>query len=529
MRVLLFLALLVVLSPHSFAQNPRRLPNPIVRPKTNPTPPPIDENPPVSESPTPPSLRQMQPSGLVWVHQTVDLPQGDGALMTLDGEPLPVARVNNVTLGMVVRAEGLIVARLVGVLPSQPPRDLKVYLPTSTRPLPAQFLGMDAVTELCVLKVESTQLEAVAEAAFDPLPEALRGKLWGFHPLQGQSRTGNFSLTRPRINMFAAQAAKAANDFRYSASNPFYRLAQPQLTLVQDGSVITTNDNKVFGVAVYDITNEISLVYPLTRIQSIVGKIVASKESLAYGWLGATGRSVAPTINTVMSPPKTKQERGVWVDGVVPDSPAEAAGIKVKDILLSVNDRAVETREQLGSVLRQLPPDSEVTIRLKRENQYKIVKARLVPFATDSQQLISKLMQRLEAWKAQLKGMPNTDPQRETLQAKVFTMDAVMKNLLSQPAPPEVKLRAFYGLEVQPMTAALLQHFAVPNGVLVATVNDNSPAARTGLKAGDVITQVDDKKVTDLATLLQLLDAASANAKLAVQRSQTAQTLSLIR
>ncbi len=518
------------LLPEAIAQSPRRLPNPIVRPKRNPDIVEPSQTPPVTESQTPVMLRQSLPSGLVHVHQTVDLPQGEAGLMTLDGEPLPASKVNNVTLGMVVSADGIIVARLVGVLPSQPPHDLKVYTANQSRPLMAQFLGMDAVTELCVLKVESDKLEPVSAGTLAVLPEVLRGKMWGFHPRQGQSRSGNFSLTRPRINMFVAQAVKAMSDFRYSVSNPFYRLTLPKLTLVQDGSVITTNDNKVLGVAVYDIANEISLVYPLARIQEIVTKITTSKESLAYGWLGATSLDIPATIKTSLSGGSAKLERGVWVNGVVPDSPAEEAGIRVKDILLSLNERPVESRAQLASMLRQLPPDSQVIIRLKRENEFKVVKAKLVPLVAEPEQLISKLLQRLEAWKSQLKNLPNTDPQREKLEAKVVSMDAIMKNIIAAPAPPEVRLKVVYGLEVQPMTAALLQHFGAAHGVLIATVNENSPAARAGLQAGDVVTIVAENSVTELAGLLQALDNAVGNSvKLTVMRRRTTMILAFNR
>ena len=517
------------LLPEAIAQSPRRLPNPIVRPKRNPNIVEPTQTPPVTESQTPVMLRQSLPAGLVHVHQTVDLPQGEAGLMTLDGEPLPASKVNNVTLGMVVSADGIIVARLVGVLPSQPPHDLKVYTANQSRPLPAQFLGMDVVTELCVLKVESDKLESVSAATLAVLPEVLRGKLWGFHPRQGQSRSGNFSLTRPRINMFTVQAVKATTDFRYSANNPFYRLT-PELTLVQDGSVVTTNDNKVFGVAIYDIANEISLVYPLARIQEIVTKITTSKESLAYGWLGATSLDIPATIKTPLSGPNTKPERGVWVNGVVPDSPAEEAGIRVKDILLSLNERPVETRAQLASMLRQLPPDSQIVIRLKRENEFKVVKAKLVPLVAEPEQLISKLLQRLEAWKSQLKNLPNTDPQREKLEAKVVSMDAIMKNIIAAPAPPEVKLKVVYGLEVQPMTAALLQHFGATKGVLIATVTENSLAARAGLQAGDVVTLVAETSVTEMAGLLQALDnAAEHSVKLTILRRRATMTLAFNR
>ncbi|NOT61262.1 MAG: hypothetical protein HOP19_13675, partial [Acidobacteria bacterium] len=145
LRVFLVISFWLPLSADLAAQGTRRI-NPIHIPRRNPNITEPSLNPPMSDNPMPPAARFQVPVGLVHVHQTVDLPQGDAALMTLDGEPLPAATVKNVTLGMVVSGDGLIVARLVGVLPSQPPRDLKVYAADNGgRPLTAQFLGMDAV------------------------------------------------------------------------------------------------------------------------------------------------------------------------------------------------------------------------------------------------------------------------------------------------------------------------------------------------------------------------------------------------
>jgi C-terminal processing protease CtpA/Prc len=51
------------------------------------------------------------------------------------------------------------------------------------------------------------------------------------------------------------------------------------------------------------------------------------------------------------------------------------------------------------------------------------------------------------------------------------------------------------GVGVTPLTKQLAQHYGVENGVLVSEVREGSPAAKAGLKAGDVITEVDGKAV----------------------------------
>jgi S1-C subfamily serine protease len=217
----------------------------------------------------------------------------------------------------------------------------------------------------------------------------------------------------------------------------------------------------------------------------------------------------------------------VRVRDVLPDSPAEQAGIKSKDILLSINDRRVESNAQLTTALRQLPPDSEVVIRLKRENEYKQIKAKLVPApALEPNQVIPALVNRLEKMKSQLNALPANDPARPSLQGKVETLDSVIKGVV-QPAPPEVKLRVFYGFEAQALSAQLLAHFSVPHGVLVASVADGGRAAQGGLQAGDVIVNVGEKAINDLAALLQALDETKESATLTVQRRRETLTVKI--
>jgi S1-C subfamily serine protease len=76
------------------------------------------------------------------------------------------------------------------------------------------------------------------------------------------------------------------------------------------------------------------------------------------------------------------------------------------------------------------------------------------------------------------------------------------------PAPPEVRLRVRYGLEVAPLTVQLMRYFGVPRGLLITSVVDASRGGRTGLRAGDCITSITGRSVVDSTTLLQALDQA---------------------
>lgn len=485
-------------------------------------------------NPNVPSLRREPPGkevpGVVYIHQKIDMRSSQEPLMTLDGEPAPSLILKNVTLGLVADKEGHIVTRLVGVSPSNPPLEVLVLGQGFNKQYTAKFLGIDSVTGLCVLKVEGSNFLPPSFAEANLLPAQLPVKVRGFHPQQGQSQNPMMTVMRPRIYSFDGLAVKATNDFRFTVHHPLYQLDAPQLTPVQDCSLIFTGESALFGIAVYDTNSEgQSIVYPAARVLNIVAKVVKSNESLAYGWLGATpDLNMAAPIQSTQNL-KTKPELGVRVRDVLPDSPAEQAGIKSKDILLSINERRVESNAQLTTALRQLPADSEVVIRLKRENEYKVVKARLVPSpALESNQIIPALVNQLEKMKSELNALPANDPERTIKQGKVETLDSVIKGIV-QPAPPEVKLRVFYGFEAQPLSAQLLAHFSVPQGVLVASVAGGGRAAQGGLQAGDIIVKVGDKAIHDLGALLQTLDETKEPAVLTVQRRQDSLTIKVPR
>ena len=64
-------------------------------------------------------------------------------------------------------------------------------------------------------------------------------------------------------------------------------------------------------------------------------------------------------------------------------------------------------------------------------------------------------------------------------------------------------VRGFLGVTVQSLTPALAQSFGLSSnqGALIAEVSPNTPAAKAGLKSGDIITKVDGREVTDSARL----------------------------
>ncbi len=80
---------------------------------------------------------------------------------------------------------------------------------------------------------------------------------------------------------------------------------------------------------------------------------------------------------------------------------------------------------------------------------------------------------------------------------------------------------------MQELTPQLEEYFGVKEGVLVATVNPDSPGASAGLKAGDVITHVNGTAVGSPDALVRAIrePADGAEISLGIVRDKKAQTL----
>jgi PDZ domain-containing protein len=374
---------------------------------------------------------------------------------------------------------------------------------------------MDAVTGLCVLKVEEASLTTPALSNMSALPGQLHIRLYGFHPKINQN-TSVISSLYPRCNSYPGQIVKAVEDFRFNSRNPIYYLIAPQMTLAQDCSLILDEDDSVFGVAIYNISGEGNhIVYPVSRLQTIAQSVIESHTSIAYGWLGATGQDAPRSAGARVRRLPSAAELGVQILNIAPDSPAEMAGVKPQDVVVAVNDRRINTYSQMVSMMKQISPDNEVSLRVKRGAEYMLLKAKLTsaPAFEPEQQLVA-FNRKLDDIERELKALPPTDPNRPHLESRKDAWRKFVNGLVDgiwNQAPPDVRLRVLYGFEIQPLTSQLMSYFTAPNGLLVSNVNEGAVAARSGLQAGDVIIAAGAKQINSINDLIDALDSTGGS------------------
>jgi S1-C subfamily serine protease len=142
-----------------------------------------------------------------------------------------------------------------------------------------------------------------------------------------------------------------------------------------------------------------------------------------------------------------KIESGVMVEEVLQDSPAEKAGVQEGDIILKVGNEPVRDQSDVREQLKSMGDDQEVELQILRDGE---------PL---------------------------------TLQVKPEEKDPQDFNIRFG--------RNFIGVNLQELDTDLAGYFKVdPNaGVLVTSVESDSPASKAGIRSGDILTHFNGKKI----------------------------------
>ncbi len=105
----------------------------------------------------------------------------------------------------------------------------------------------------------------------------------------------------------------------------------------------------------------------------------------------------------------------------------------------------------------------------------------------------------------------------------------IAKHVMEQIVRSGSVTRGWIGVEVQELSPELASTFKVVSGVLIARVVRNGPADKGDIKPGDVLVKVEQKSVTDSASMLELIAALKpgTNAIVTVVRNQKLLTLKI--
>lgn len=212
------------------------------------------------------------------------------------------------------------------------------------------------------------------------------------------------------------------------------------------------------------------------------------------------------------------QVRGVGVTQVIKDSPAEKAGLRKDDVILRIDGENVNSVRKLNRLISEMAPDHNVRVAVSRNG------AETEITATVGKRNNSSFAQDLPGG-SRLWKWERPDP-------KAFKFEGPLFNREDFPNSGDLTFMLGNGRRIGvssiQLTRQLAEYFGIADGkgVLVTSVTDDGPAAKAGVRAGDVITAIDSESVDSPGDLSRVLNRKKeGDVSLTVIRNKSQQTI----
>lgn len=218
-----------------------------------------------------------------------------------------------------------------------------------------------------------------------------------------------------------------------------------------------------------------------------------------------------------------REVRGVGIEKVLENSPALAAGLQVGDVIVKFEGEEVTSVRKLTRLLSEVAPDHEARLKIVRSGDERDVTVTMGKRPTPEWKegafaaTIPGRIGRME--------LPETPRPPAVPRTPEWKVDGVAPRAFTW-----VGTSRGIGVGIVSLTRQLGEHFGVDDGkgLLITEVRENSPAAKAGLKAGDIIVEVDGKEISPEHNLLRVLrDKKEGDITLTVVRDRNRQTFTV--
>lgn len=211
----------------------------------------------------------------------------------------------------------------------------------------------------------------------------------------------------------------------------------------------------------------IGFAIPINMAKSIE-KQLKEHGKVTRGWLGVVIQNVDKDLADSFG---LKQAGGILVSEVQKDSPASAAGLKRGDVIIELDGVVLDDVSDLRNKVAMITPDSKTMLLVVRDGREKKIQVTIGEQPSD------------------------------------FSQHASQKS---------VKSLEDYGLTLQELTKELAERFEyeVESGLIVSNVEQGSPAAKAGMKPGQLVEEVNRIPVNNLKDLTKVLSNAGDSGKI---------------
>lgn len=407
----------------------------------------------------------------------------------------------------------------------------------------AKFIGLDAATGLSMLEAAQPILSSPAGDTGDTEDPTVGQRVHLYAPAPAPVAQVPPRAGEGYILLNIDQREGRLTEVRRAPSGkPFRVTASVSVTPDWTGAVAANEAGEVVGIVSQGGAGETQIV-PVATVRSACDRVLKLRGSAPRPWLGVRGEAASqaprsiretPGLSPEAAPPMSlKGRQGVVLTSVAPGTPAARAGLLPGDVIARVGTRDVRSVEDLSvtldeegvgstvefTVLRALTPlklnvqlqgaqnpalatalseeraAREALLSLRRE--FRAIQARAGgaggALPTDNAAALAQVSERMrEAEKQFDRVLPRVaEAETRTTMSRGFAAAGIPGQPFApfEPAQASTPLPAF-GLHAIALTGRSAARLNARGGMLVVAVRPESPAALSGLRAGDVIETV---------------------------------------
>ena len=342
--------------------------------------------------------------------------------------------------GVIVSSDGYILTNNHVVADAD---ELTVVL-SDGRKFPAKVVGADPKTDIAVVRIDATGLPAVTFADSDKLRVGDVVFAVG-NPLGvGETVTMGIVSAKSR-NVGILDDVEGYEDFiqtdaAINMGNSGGALVDAKGRFVGINSAIVSPSKGNIGIG---------FAVPVNMAAGVMKSLIETG-TVSRGFLGVAGDPITPEIAEQVHLPK--DATGVIVTEAIADGPADKAGVKTGDVILSVNDKPITSHDDLRMMISQMAPGTKVVLSVSRDGKPLTISATLAPYSERPNEL-------------------------------------------------------FAGIEVGKLTDDVRRHLGIDsriNGLVVTKVDEKSDSAQY-LSQGAVIVEINRSPVADIAAAKALV------------------------
>jgi len=361
-------------------------------------------------------------------------------------QPKREHKVTSLGSGFIIDASGYIVTNDHVV---DQAKDVQVTL-TDGSEYPAKVIGTDSKTDLALLKVETKK----------PLPYVSFGDSDKMRIGDWVMAVGNpFGLGG---TVTAGIVSARGRDIHEGPYDDFLQI-DAAINQGNSGGPTFSTDGSVIGIntAIFSPSGGsvgIGFAIPSNLAKPIIAEL-KQQGHIDRGWLGVSIQDLTPELTQGMGLNSTK---GALVAEVQDGSPAAKAGLKAGDVVLDFGNHVISSPKDLSRAVADTPRNTTVPMKIWRDGAERTVDVTVAAMKED---------------------VASNDRGSQAPSSSVAESDTVQQ-LGAVLAPVNEETRQKFGISES------------TQGVLVADLQDNSVLAEQGVRPGDVIERINNRKVT---------------------------------